>query len=179
MVKKPIYRYICGEFVGVETIFGNGDEIFLWNVDEKRIFPPQRKTCGEDTGDNNYDNCWTAIDPTDFTYPEHGGTIYIQLTSNLGFQIKSQCQRGVTGVHTKFKVSHSRMPTPSPTLPPTPSDLLSLELTPGTWGFFAAFVALMTLGLGLFVTFLRKGSKAVEFPIPKTAFIMLFIGVIR
>jgi len=54
--------------------------------------------------------------------------------------------------------------------------LLSFDLNAQTWGFVAAIVALMTLGLGILLTFLRKGSKAAEIPIPKTGFIMLFIG---
>lgn len=69
------------------------------------------------------------------------------------------------------------IPTPSPTsLPTYNNELLNFDLNAQTWGFLAAFVALITLGLGLFFTFLRKGSKAVEIPIPKTGFIMLFIG---
>ena len=171
------------DFLGMEIKKKDG----TW-TDKREFIPPERKTCEEKTSkeeeETNYDNCWSNIDVTEFIYPEHGGTVYIRLSSNLGNEALSQCLKDRTSVYTKLEISHSRMPTPLPTSAPTPNEaennnknqLLSFDVNAQTLGFVAAIVALMTLGLGIFLTFLRKGSKAAEIPIPKTGFIMLFIG---
>eukprot|EP00606_Chrysophyceae_sp_TOSAG23-5_P001274 GSChrysophyteH2.ASY1.ANO1.1039.1 assembled CDS len=200
------------KITGVKSI--NGEKtylsVFLWRITwnsnnylqmkmnyldatwEKYCSPPQHKICGEDTSDENYDNCWSNIDVTNFIHPEHGGSLYLELTSNLGSQVKSECQKDSTSVYTKFEISHRPVPTASPSHPPTiplpPSyrnetiitkddgSNLNFDINPKTWVFLAVILALFTLGLGLFFTFLRKGSKAVEIPIPKIGFIMFFIG---
>mgnify|MGYP001281725127 CR=1 FL=1 len=60
--------------------------------------------------------------------------------------------------------------------PTNQGESFDFTVSPSTVGVAAAFAALLTLGLGVYFSFLRKGSKAAEITVVKAGVVMLIFG---
>ena len=162
-----------------------GDYVHL-NIREKGGGVKEIENCeglaSGNCGGNEFGFCFINYDVSEYVHPEHGGTLYIDAYSNT---INMGCP-----IQMKLEVSRKQIPTAAPTISPTMQgngtkeviinknngELFDLTVSPSTVGVAAAFAALLTLGLGVYFSFLRKGSKAAEITVVKAGVVMLIFG---
>eukprot|EP00605_Chrysophyceae_sp_TOSAG23-4_P001283 GSChrysophyteH1.ASY1.ANO1.1394.1 assembled CDS len=163
-VFPPKLPWLNGEFINLYIRKKGG------GVATIQCSPLERGDCG----DKEFGFCVVNYNVTGYVHPEHGGTLYVDLYSNAK---RKECTPQM-----QFEVTRNEIPTAVPTMSPThqvesfKGEPFDVTISPSTVGVAAAFAALLTLGLGVYFSFLRKDSKATEITVLKAGVVMLIFG---